>query len=63
MFRFISVNLLCGRKIDARWISPAILFCIFIVMMNGFVRMIENDRVLHHDAMQIYDRMGHMKLY
>ena len=42
MFRFISVNLLCGKEIDTRWICPAILFCIFIVVMYGFARIVEN---------------------
>ena len=49
MFRFISVNLLFGRKIDSRWICPTILFCMFIVVMYGFARVL--------------DRMGQMKLY
>lgn len=39
MFRFISVRLLCGQKIDERWICPAILFCIFIVVTYGFARI------------------------
>lgn len=63
MFRFLSVNLLCGKGIDTRWICPAVLFCIFIVVMYGFARIIENDGIRHHDAERIYDRMGHMKLY
>ena len=40
MFRFISVNLLCGKEIDTRWICPAILFCIFIVVMYGFASIV-----------------------
>lgn len=42
MFRFISVNLLFGQKIDSRWISPTILFCIFIVVMYGFACVVGN---------------------
>ena len=60
MFRFISVNLLFGRKIDSRWICPTILFCMFIVVMYGFARIAENDGVRHNDASQIYDRMKQM---
>ena len=64
MFRFMSVNLLCGRNIDSRWICPAILFCIFVVVMFGFAQIIESVRsaesARHHDASQIYDRMKQM---
>lgn len=42
LFRFMSVNLLCGQKVDTRWISPAILFCIFIVLMYGIVRIVKS---------------------
>jgi len=67
MFRFMSVNLLCGRNIDSRWICPAILFCIFVMVMFGFAQIIESVRgaesARHYDASQIYDRMGRMKLY
>lgn len=60
MFRFISVNLLCGKEIDTRWICPAILFCIFIVVMYGFARIVENDDIRHHDASPVYDRSKQM---
>ena len=60
LFRFMSVNLLCGQKVDTRWISPAILFCIFIVLMYGFARVVENGGVRHSDMLQIYDRMKQM---
>ena len=78
MFRFISVKLLAGQKVDGRWISPVILFCIFIVMMYGVSQVNKEirdgfncssatlkrlDESRHHDAKQIYDRMGLMKLY
>ena len=60
MFRFISVNLMCGQKIDSRWICPTVLFCIFIVVMYGFARVVENGGVRHSDMLQIYDRMKQM---
>ena len=60
MFRFVSVRLLFGQKVDSRWICPAVLFCIFIVVMYGFARIVENDGIRHHDASQIYDRMKQM---
>ena len=78
MFRFISIRILCGQRIDGRWICPALLFCILITIMYGVtniiigqaksadkiyeaLRLMDNSR--HHDASQIYDRMGRMKLY
>ena len=49
-----------GKEIDTRWICPAILFCIFIVVMYGFARIVENDDIRHHDASQVYDRLKQM---
>ena len=43
MFRFISVNLLCGQKIDTQWISPTVLFCIFILVMYGLARIVVHN--------------------
>lgn len=60
MFRFISVNLLFGKKIDSRWICPAVLFSIFIAVMYGFARIAENEGVRRHDALLIYGRMKEM---
>ena len=60
MFRFVSVRLLFGQKVDSRWICPAVLFCIFIVVMYGFARIVENDDIRHHDASQVYDRLKQM---
>ena len=64
MFRFVSVNLLCGRDIDSRWICPAILFGIFVVVMFGFAQITVSVRdaesARHYDVSQIYDRMKQM---
>ena len=49
-----------GKEIDTRWICPAILFCIFIVVMYGFARIVENDDIRHHDASQVFDRLKQM---
>ena len=49
-----------GKEIDTRWICPAILFCIFIVVMYGFARIVENDDIRHHDASPVYDRSKQM---
>ena len=49
-----------GKEIDTRWIYPAILFCIFIVVMYGFARIVENDDIRHHDASPVYDRSKQM---
>ena len=60
MFRFMSVNLLCGRNIDSRWICPAILFCIFVMVMFGFAQIIVSVRgaeSVHHSGAS--QRMTH----
>ena len=47
MFRFISVKLLSGRKmtINPTWLCAAILFCILVVMVFGFGRIIHEIHV------------------
>lgn len=65
MFRFVSLRIVYGKRVDIRWLCPALLFMIFIVVIYGFSSAMENmqrqmkqlDDSRHHDAKQIYQRM------
>lgn len=62
MFRFLSIRMLCGQRIDGRWICPAILFCMFIMMMYGVANMLVEQRErcdMICDALKLIDKSCH----